>query len=414
MSETTTGGDAAFEAARAAFLDGVQAFEAGDLARAESRFLEALRLVPGRVSALVNLAAVRHRLGRPAEALAALEQALAGAPDDLAAWFHHGQLLQQLGRPVDALGSYERVLALDPRNAAAWSQRGGLLKDMGRLAEAAHSFREALAHGGDVELNRYFLASVLPRDGHAAGDGAPHAPAPASAPRRYVQALFDSYADGFDEHLVGKLGYRTPQLIAQLLPGASPVPAASSSSSAAADAAAAVPGAVAGALPASRRWRAALDLGCGTGLMGPLLAPQCGSLDGVDLSSLMLEKARALGCYRHLVHAELAEHLQHTVERHDLVVAADVFVYIGDLGPVFAGVARVLVPGGLFVFSVEEAGEGVERYELRPSSRYAHRETYLRQLASGHGFDVRTLARATLRHEQRVPIGGLLVLLARR
>jgi predicted TPR repeat methyltransferase len=341
---------------------------------------------------------VRHRLGRPAEALAALEQALAGAPDDLAAWFHRGQLQQQLGRPADALGSYERVLALDPRHGAAWTQRGGLLKDMGRLDEAAHSFREALAHGGDVELNRYFLASVLPR----AAPAPPPAQAPASAPRRYVQALFDSYADAFDEHLVGKLGYRTPQLIAQLLPGA--------------DAGHAGDGTAASAAPAAAapRWRAALDLGCGTGLMGPLLAPQCAALDGVDLSSLMLEKARALGCYRHLVQAEIAEHLQQTAERHDLVVAADVFVYIGELEPVFAGVARVLAAGGLFAFSVEEAGAGVERYELRPSSRYAHREAYLRELAGAHGFDVRTLARATLRHEQRVPIGGLLVLLARR
>jgi len=400
MSETTTGDDAAFESGRAAFLAGVQAFEAGDAARAETHFLEALRLVPGRVSALVNLAAARHRLGRPAEALAALEQALAGAPDDVAAWFHHGQLLQQLGRPVDALASYERVLALDPRHGAAWTQRGGLLKDMGRLDEAAHSFRQALAHGGDVELNRYFLASVLPREGQAAGAGAQQAEAPASAPRRYVQALFDSYADGFDEHLVGKLGYRTPQLIAQLLPGEGAAPAGGAD------------GASAPVAPA-RRWHAALDLGCGTGLVGPLLAPQCEALDGVDLSSLMLEKARALGCYRHLVHAELAEHLQQTTERHDLVVAADVFVYIGELAPVFAGVARVLAPGGLFAFSVEEAGEGVERYELRPSSRYAHREAYLRQLAAAHGFDVRTVSRATLRHEQRVPIGGLLVLLAR-
>lgn len=391
MTEPTTGAEADFEAGRAAFLAGVQAFEAGDFARAETLFLEALRRVPGRTSALVNLAAVRHRLGRPQEALAALDQALAGAPDDRAAWFHRGQLLQQLGRPGDALGSYERVLALDPHHGAAWSQRGGLLKDMGRLAEAAHSFRQALAHGGDVELNRYFLASVLPYEG--TDDAAEAAPAPASAPARYVEALFDSYADGFDEHLVGKLGYRTPQLIAQMLPlgegrGAQAVPA--------------------------RRWGSALDLGCGTGLMGPVLAPHCGALDGVDLSSLMLEKARALGCYRHLVHAEIAAHLRETQERHDLVVAADVFVYIGDLAPVFAGVARVLMPGGLFAFSVEEAGDGTERYELRPSSRYAHREAYLRQLAAGHGFDVRSLTRATLRHEQRVPIGGLLVLLARR
>jgi predicted TPR repeat methyltransferase len=198
---------------------------------------------------------------------------------------------------------------------------------------------------------------------------------------------------------VGKLGYRTPWLIAGMLPreGVAAVDATG----------------VTVAAGGAKRWRAALDLGCGTGLMGPLLAPRCAALDGVDLSSLMLGKAQALGCYRHLVHGDVAEHLHGTPQRHDLVVAADVFVYIGDLDTVFAGVARVLDTGGLFAFSVEEAAAGVDRFELRASSRYAHSERYLRQLAAAHGFAVRALERTTLRHEQRQPIGGMLVLLVR-
>jgi predicted TPR repeat methyltransferase len=450
LPDAPSGAD--FEAARTAFMAGVQAFEAGDLPGAETRFLEALRLVPGRPSALVNLAAVRHRLGRPAEALAALDQALAAQPDDAPAWFHHGQLLQVLERPGDALRSYERVLAIDARHGAAWTQRGSLLKDMGRFPEAADCFRQALAHGGDAELNRYFLASVQPRSagastarasagastagasaGASAGappgeprvarlDGSPGVPpgtspdapleAPPSAPRHYVEALFDSYAEGFDEHLVGKLGYRTPWLIAEMLSrAASEVPEVPGApkASVAPEATEAMD-----AARGAKRWRAALDLGCGTGLVGPLLAPRCEAIDGVDLSTLMLAKAQALGCYRRLVHGDVAEHLHGTAERHDLVVAADVFVYIGDLEAVFAGTARVLDAGGLFAFSVEEAAAGVERFELRASSRYAHSEAYVRQLAASHGFERRALTRTTLRHDQRQPIGGLLVLLARR
>jgi predicted TPR repeat methyltransferase len=387
-----------FEAARTAFVAGVQAFEAGDLARAEALFVESLRHVPGRPSTLANLALVHQRLGRPAEALAAVERAIEAAPEDTAAWFHRGQLLQQLERPLEALPAYERVVALDASHAAAWQQRGSLLKDMGRAAEAAGCFRQALAHGGDAELNRYFLASVEPPQGT---DGAA---APAGAPRHYVEALFDSYAEGFDEHLVGKLGYRTPWLLAQLL-----LEPAGSRAGAAASAMLATPAAA--QAPAPLRWRSALDLGCGTGLIGPLLAPHCAALDGVDLSSQMLDKARALGCYRRLSHAEIVEHLRADTERRDLVVAADVLVYLGELQPLFAAVARVLEPSGLFAFSVEEAGAATERYELRPSSRYAHGERYLRALAAAEGFEVREMRRLTLRHEQRVPIGGLLVLL---
>lgn len=35
----------------------------------------------------------------------------------------------------------------------------------------------------------------------------------AACPPEMVAGLFDGYADKFDEHLVGALGYRTPQLL---------------------------------------------------------------------------------------------------------------------------------------------------------------------------------------------------------
>ena len=105
------------------------------------------------------------------------------------------------------------------------------------------------------------------------------------------------------------------------------------------------------AAPPRRRWYRAADLGCGTGLMGPLLRPHVsGRLEGVDLSQGMVDKARAKGCYDHLAVEELVAYLDGSAGQegvqcggsggYDLLVAADVFVYIGDLGPVFASGAR--------------------------------------------------------------------------
>jgi predicted TPR repeat methyltransferase len=83
----------------------------------------------------------------------------------------------------------------------------------------------------------------------------------------YVRRTFDHFADAFDENL-RDLGYRAPQLVAEAL----------------------------------ERHRGAagdvvkldvLDAGAGTGLCGPLLRDRAGTLVGVDLSSGMLEKARA-------------------------------------------------------------------------------------------------------------------------
>ena len=429
----------AFERARRCFLDGLQHLEAGRLDDAERSFEASLALVPGRASTLTNLGAVRLRLGRPADALPLLDQAVAAQPEHVEGWLQrglalerlgrdaqalpcfervlaqvpddaptlyrtamalnrlghhgdalarlehlrrvhpdhargwtlHGQTLQSLERHDAALPSYERALALDPTDAWAWTLRGGLLKDLGRRDEAITAFEQAIAHGGDAEYNGYFLAVL---DGR---------PTPARAPGAYVQQLFDGYAERFDEHLVQVLNYRSPGMLAERI------------------------------VALGRRFRHALDLGCGTGLCGPLVAPVVERLDGVDLSQAMLDKARALGVYAQLERADLVDHLRTTPHRHDLVLAADVFTYLGDLHDVFAGVARVLEPGGWFVFSVERADDGVD-FELRDSLRYAHAARYLRALAAAHGFDVGEIAEATLREDRRRPIAGLLVLLQRR
>jgi predicted TPR repeat methyltransferase len=375
------------ETARAHFLQGVQAYQAGQVASAAQAFEAALALAPGRASVVINLAAARLKLGepepalavlapllqaepnqgeawllqghalgdlgrdqeavasytrvgaadpqapaahfhrgltlnrlqRPAQALAAFDEALRLQPDAAEAWWRRGQTLQLLDRHDEALADFEHALRLDPGLAEAWSQRGALLKDRGDLVQAAECFRQALALGADAELNRYFLASVT------AGQDAP-----AVAPGPYVRQLFDGYAAGFDEHLVHGLRYEAPQRLVQLLPQPAP------------------PGG---------RWRQVLDLGCGTGLCARALSGRAARIDGVDLSPRMVAQARATDCYTRLDEAELAQWLQHTPERHDLVIAADVFIYLGDLAAVFAGVRRVLEPGGLFAFSAERADE---------------------------------------------------------
>jgi predicted TPR repeat methyltransferase len=395
--------DDTFGRAKRHFLDGTAHLQAGRLAEAQACFESSLSLLPNRVSTQVNLAATHIGLGRPQQALTLLDAALASSPDDADAWlqraracgalqrhadeaaawhrrlalmpddaegwFRHGRALQQLERHAEALASYERALALDPALAAAWTNRGAALKALGLTGEAAASFRAALAHGGDAALNGYYLAAL--------GGGAP----PPAPPRDYVQGLFDGYADSFDTHLVNALHYRAPRVLARLLEG--------------------------------ERFGAVLELGCGTGLCAPLVGPLVQRLDGVDLSAPMLEKARALGLYDRLAQADLVEHLNATERRYDLVLAADVFIYVGALEAAFAGVCRVLEVGGTFCFSVERAGDGVD-FELRPSLRYAHSERYLRALAAAHGFDVATLHREPVREDGQQPIEGSYAVLRRR
>ncbi|HZH05929.1 MAG TPA: tetratricopeptide repeat protein, partial [Lautropia sp.] len=389
-----------FEEARSHFLEGLDCLERSRFEDAEQCFLASLSLQPGRISTLINLAATRLELARPVEALAVADEVIALEGDNIDAWFHRGtalgllnrtqealaafdkviaidgelaepwlrraQVLQSLNRPEEALGSYDRALAIDPALAQGWSNRGGILQEMRRLEEAAHSFREALRHGGDRELNEYYLAAV--------GGG----PSPGTAPQGYVRSLFDDYADQFDEHLVKVLNYRAHTVLVERLNTVAP-----------------------------KHFTSALDLGCGTGLCGALVSSRVDRLTGVDLSGEMLAKARQLGVYQRLVQADIAQFLQAAEEPYDLVLAADVFIYVGDLASIFGRVRQAMSPGGWFCFTAEVASTQAHDFELLPSLRYAHSEDSLRKLADLHGFNVVQVLREALREDQLETVSGL-------
>jgi predicted TPR repeat methyltransferase len=334
--------DDSFEQAKAHFFAALGRQQACDFAEAERGYRASLALVPGRASTLINLAAVQLRLARPVDALASADAALAAEHGSVDALLHRATALAQLGQPREALATFQRLLAIDPHHAAAWSGCGTVLREAGRLDEAADAFREALRHGGDAELNGFYLASVQ------AGT------APPSPPSAYVAGLFDHYAEEFDSHLVGQLGYQAHRQVVDRLVAAQ---------------------------GADARFESALDLGCGTGLCGPLVRPMVAALTGVDLSARMLEKARALGVYDRLAHADIVEFLAASPDRFDLVLAADVFIYVGDLARVFALLERAMARG-MFCFSVETLEGGGADLRLLPSLRYAHAPPYLERLAS--------------------------------
>ncbi|MDB5369519.1 MAG: hypothetical protein JWP20_1077, partial [Roseomonas sp.] len=214
----------------------------------------------------------------------------------------------------------------------------------------------------------------------ALGQGA----APSRAPAGYVRALFDQYAPRFDSELTGRLGYRTPELLAALL----------------AEAGVAADGS-----------RDVLDLGCGTGLSGVVLAPFARRLEGLDLSPRMLDGARARGLYHALHEADLMEFLPRRPGAWGLVAAADVLNYLGDLSPVLPLLAAALAPSGIAAFSVELGEEAP--CALGPDLRYRHQPAHLRGLVAASGLTVLAEREAVLRQEKGQPVAGCLWVLRR-
>jgi predicted TPR repeat methyltransferase len=164
--------------------------------------------------------------------------------------------------------------------------------------------------------------------------------------------------------------------------------------------------------PAQDPWKAA-DLGCGTGLCAPLFADIVGKLIGVDISPNMIEVAKQGGGYYKLYVMDVLEFLQRYKEEFNLVIAADVFVYLGQLDTLFSACWRALQSPGFFCFSIETlmpeeiaAQPEFPDFQLRKTGRYAHNPAYIQRLAEQTNFKIEVANSETLRHQEEGPMMG--------
>ncbi len=263
---------------------------------------------------------------------------------------------------------FEQALEQAPRWAAAWFALAEAREKLGDLDAAAQAFRMSLvADPADAQGALARLALM--------GREKP----PGALPQAYVARLFDDYAPRFDKHLTENLGYRAPALIADALSAVAP----------------------------GRRFVSALDLGCGTGLMGVALREHVDRLAGVDLSAAMIAKARERGLYDRLVVGDAAAILScEPPGSFDLIVAADALVYLGNLASLFAAVGSALTADGLFASSVETCeGDG---FRLEPTMRFAHSRSYIDATAREAGLAPLLIQSASTRREAGADAPGLI------
>ena len=67
----------------------------------------------------------------------------------------------------------------------------------------------------------------------------------------------------------------------------------------------------------------------------------------------------------------------------DLVLALDVFIYVGALERILPAIARVLDAGGRLLCSVEDLEEG--DFALAPTGRYRHAPAYVERIGAAAG-----------------------------
>lgn len=149
------------------------------------------------------------------------------------------------------------------------------------------------------------------------------------------------------------------------------------------------------------QWLDILDLGCGRGAMGSQLKPLANFITGVDLSEKAIKRALREGVYDSIKHGDAVAVMKAMLPNSfDLVVAADMVPYFGDLGDLFRAIAAVTRPGGLVAFNadaldvVEDGSSGsnavgnVRAFELNFTGRWSHRRKYVTQSVSAAGMSV--------------------------
>jgi predicted TPR repeat methyltransferase len=266
----------------------------------------------------------------------------------------------------------EQCLEVAPDWAPAWFALGGARERLGDVAAAISAYQRALAGDPEGELGALLALARL---------GA--AQLPAAAAPAYVARLFDQYAPRFEAHLLDRLGYRAPALLRDAIAE------------------------VCAHTNRPMHFARALDLGCGTGLAGAAFRDCADLFEGVDLSVGMIAEARAKCIYDVLYVGDVLDHLRSLPDRtFDLVLAADLLVYIGDVAPLFTEIARILARDGLFAFSAESHGGG--GYVIGSEMRYAHSQTYLHETVRQVDLSPRLLNPGTTRRNKGAVVPGLI------
>lgn len=395
----------------------MQFHKAGDFETAREIYEGILALHPGHPDALHALGMMYAQQGHPGDALPLMVSAVAARPD-MPAWLGNlGNVYYMLGDHAMAVECWRGALDKDPTLHAPLLSLTAELLESGNASEVVATCINALSHmprdtkvlhllahahislGEHKEALRCYsdILEVEPQDHkarHMLCAVTAQLSAAYSAPARpdlmYIESYFDEFAPTFDSTLE-KLKYKTPERMARMV--------------------------VKHLAPRSAGVRriqtSVLDTGCGTGAFGKELDRIAGDkffrLSGVDISEKMLRRIGTGTRYARLYRSDIVAFMNSHSSWAEIVVAADVFCYFGDLAPVLQAVHYTLRPNGRVYFTVELHDDPYTRYTLETTGRYSHSEQYVREILKLYGFIPRTCTQLDLRMEQGAWVKGLLV-----
>ena len=347
-----------------------QHHQKGNYKDAENLYKQILEVNPTHYQSLGNLGLLAKQFNKYNISKGLLEKAIQTNPNFANAHYNLGNEYQELGETQQAINCYQQDIQISPNpHADTYHNLGVLMKQVGETQQAINYYQQAIALYDHV-----LISNPNDQRAHTSRQSTLHllnsqvGVTTKTAPKHYIQSLFDDYAKRFDHHLTETLDYKVPQLLKNRL---------------------------ATQLGSNLTFDMAIDLGCGTGLSGEAFRPICRQLVGIDLSPKMIEKAEKKQVYDSIENGEINKYLERNSEKYDLFIATDLLIYVGDLTRLFSHVSKTSKSKAIFLFSTESV-KNID-YILTSEVRYAHSTDYINQLAKLHKFNILRVENTTIR-----------------
>jgi len=333
-------------------------------------FIEkAISLDPSYSDAHCNLGEIHKHFQQIDKAINSYLKSIELNVNNLNAYLGLGSLHSFQGNYKDAEYYLNYALKLNPYHPEILFNLGFLNYLKKSLDTAARYFKETIDYAPDHQYARYLLSAIT-------GEGSPE-----QSPESYVKGLFNHYAEQFDEHLVNDLGYNVPDTMHTIFTEhANP-----------------------------SHTRNLLDLGCGTGICGEKFHNIFDHLTGVDLSENMIEKSKEKNIYHELHNDDVANFLKDSPIKYDLIIAADVFIYIGNIAEIIKSIYEKQEESGYFIFSIEKSSSH-DTFHLRTTGRYSHNASHIKKLLDDASYNIVTSQPTIIRNEKGTGIEGIIYL----
>ncbi len=342
--------------------------EQGNLEEAIELYKRAISLKPDYADAYYNMGIAFKIQGKLDKAIKAFNKVISLKRDHAEAFNQMANALKDQGKLEEAIKAYNKVISIKPRSADAYYNLGNTLKDQEKLEEAIKAYEKVISLNPHHGSAKHMLSALTGNTND-------------TVPREYIENLFDGYSTIFEASLIENLEYEIPKLIKDILIK----------------------------LNGQKSLGSVLDLGCGTGLLGPEIRDHCSHLEGIDLSSKMLRLAEQKNVYDKLSHSDILEYLLSMPLNFDYYIAADVFIYVGELTEIFRLIrSKNKIPGKL-VFSTEHTEK--DSYRILKTGRYAHSKSYIERLCTEFGYTISHFSTTNLRKEKdHFLTGGIYIL----